>query len=304
MTRKFALVLAFALVASLCAVAGDASTANVPKLIRFGHYEIKPGKSAAFDDVVRQVRQAATAGNANYNWIAARPITGNTNETVFLNFADSYAQIEQSMGSFNKAAEATFKSAEFTRGVADSQASVNGIVASLREDLSYRPDKLDIAHARTWEVSFVRLKPGTEMDFADMEKESIELHKRNNIDEHWVAYQVQYGTQAPAFIFITSLRTLADLDVDLKEVHKTTFTPTIRRRFAEIAKDSVIFERSTLLNVRPEISRPAESLVAANPEFWTVKEAETTAVASKGKKAKTTSGVQPAAMKSEEKPKN
>ncbi|MGH9602071.1 MAG: hypothetical protein ACRD24_06740, partial [Terriglobales bacterium] len=128
---------------------------------------------------------------------------------------------------------------------------------------------------------------------------SIELHKRNNIDEHWVAYQVEYGTQAPAFIFITSLRTLADLDKDLKEVHKTTFTPTIRRRFAETAKGSIVSEKSTLLNVRPEISRPSEALVAANPDFWTVKEPETT-VAAKGKKSKT-AGVQPAAMKSEEK---
>lgn len=299
MTRKFALVLAFALVASLCAVAGDASTANVPKLIRLGHYEIKPGKMNAHDDLVRQVRQAATAGGANYNWIATKPITGNTNETVFVNFYDNYAQLEETSAKFYKAAGSTFQNAEFTRAVADSQASVNGIVASLREDLSYRPEKLDIANAHTWEVSLVRLKPGTEMDFADMEKESIELHKRNNIEEHWVTYQVEYGTQAPAFIFITSLRTLGDLDKDLKDAHKTAFTPSIRRRFSETAKESVIYEKSTLLNVRPEISRPAESLVAANPEFWTVKE-EPTAVATKGKKAKTTSGVQPAAMKSEE----
>jgi hypothetical protein len=206
------------------------------------------------------------------------------------------------MGAFNQATEATFKSADFTRGVADSQASVNGIVAKLREDLSYRPEKLDIANARTWEVSIVRLKPGTEMDFADLEKESIELHKRGNIDEHWVTYEVQYGTHAPAFIFIKGLRSLADLDADLKEAHKAVFTSAIRRRFSETARNSVTYEKSTLLNVRPEISRPSEALVAANPDFWTVKEEPI--VAAKGKRKTATSGVQPAAMKTEEKPKN
>ncbi len=300
MTRKLALVLVFALVASLFAVAGEPSTANVPKLLRITHHEVKPGKMATYDNLVRQVRQAATAGNANYNWIAARPITGNGNQTVFLNFADSYAQIEQTTTSFYKAADATFKSVEFNTAVADSQASAEGIVASLREDLSYRPEKLDIAHARTWEVSIVRLKPGTEMDFAEMEKESIELHKRGNIDEHWVAYEVKYGTQAPAFIFVTALRSLADLDADRKEAHKAVFTPAIRRRFSETARTSITYEKSTLLNVRPEISRPSETLVAANPEFWTVKE-EPVTVAGKGKKAKSTTGVQPAAMKTEEK---
>jgi hypothetical protein len=299
MTKKLALVLAFALVASLFAVAGEPSTANVPKLIRIGHYEVKPGKMNAHDDLVKQVRQAATAGNAQYNWIATRPMTGNTNETVFVNFFDNYAQVEESSTSFYKAAGATFQNADFTRAVADTQASINGVIGTLREDLSYRPEKLDIANARTWEISFIRLKPGSEMDFADMERESIELHKRNNIDEHWVAYQVEYGTQAPAFIFITSLRTLGDLDKDLKEAHKAAFTSTIRRRFSDTTRESVIYSKSQLLTVRPEISRPAESLVAANPEFWTVKE-EPTAVATKGKKAKT-AGVQPAAMKSEEK---
>ncbi len=303
MTKKLALVLAFALVASLVAVAGDASTAKVPKLIRIAHHEVKPGKMVAYDNLARQVRQAAISGNANYNWIAAKPITGNSNQTVFLNFADTYAEIEQTMTSFYKAADATFKSAEFTTAVADSQASVHGIVAKLREDLSYRPEKLDIANTRTWEISIVRLNPGTETDFAEMEKESIELHKRGNIDEHWVTYEVKYGTQAPAFIFVTGLRSLADLDADLKAAHNAVFTPTIRRRFSETDRTAVVYEKSTLLTVRPEISRPAESLVAANPEFWTVKE-EPTAVAGKGKKAKGASGVQPAAMKAEEKPKN
>jgi len=300
MAKKIALLLAFALLTSLFAVAGEPTPSNVPKLIRIGHYEIKPGKMNAHDDLVKQVRQAATAGGAHYNWIATRPMTGNTNETVFVNFFDNYAQVEESTTSFYKAAGATFQNADFTRAVSDTQASFNGVVASLREDLSYRPEKLDIANARSWEITLIRLKPGTEMDFADMERESIELHKRNNIDEHWVAYQVQYGLQAPALIFITSLRTLGDLDKDLKEAHKSAFTPTIRRRFSDTAKDSILFERSTLLSVRPEISKPADTLVAANPEFWTVKEAETAVASSKGKKAKT-AGVQPAALKTEEK---
>ena len=47
MTKKFALLLAFVLVASLFAVAGEPTPSNVPKLIRIGHYEIKPGKMNA-----------------------------------------------------------------------------------------------------------------------------------------------------------------------------------------------------------------------------------------------------------------
>ncbi len=302
MKKLLVLSLAFLLIAGLPAFAGDAAAGGAPKILRISHYEVKPGKMATHDALVRQVREALNTGNANYHWIAAQPMTGNSNETVFINFYDNYAEFGQRSEEIGKAAQATFQRADFIRDVADSQESTHGIIAKLRADLSYNPQKLDIAHARQWEVSLVRLKPGTEMEFADLEKEAIELHKRGNIDEHWVTYEVQYGTAGPAFIFIRSLKTLADLDVDLKDAHKAVFNDTIRRRFSAVARESVTYEKSQILRVRPEISRPSETLVAANPDFWTVKE-EPTAVATKGK-AKPKTAVQPAAMKSEEKPKN
>ncbi len=299
MTRKFALVVAFALVASLCAVAGDH---GAPKILRIYKAETAPGHAATYDAAVRQVRQATTTGSANFHWIAARPFTGDTNQTMFLTFAENFADVERSEESFHKAAMATFTSAEFNRSIAESQRSGKNIVAKLREDLSYNLGKFDIANARHWQVSFVEIKPGYGMEFSELERESVALHKQANIDEVWAAYEVEYGG-TPGILFLTPLRSLADLDRDLKKEHEAVFTQAIRRRFSGVAREAIGHEKSQIISVRPELSRPTESLVAANPEFWTVKE-EATAVATKGKKAKATSGVQPAAMKSEEKPKN
>ncbi len=295
MKKHFALLLAFLLVSSLVALAGDATGA--PKLIRITRYDIAPGKMGAMDDVVRQVRATLKTANAEYNWIAARPITGNGNQTVFLNFYNDYASLERGMATVGKALQASMQNADFNRSVAESQQSTRSTIARLREDLSYNLDKFDISSARSWEVSFVEVRPGHGMDFSELEREAVELHKRGNIDETWAAYEVEYGPST-GIIYVTPLRSLADLDRDLKAAHEAVFTPAVRRRFSGVIRDAVDHEKSEILAVRPEISRPSEAIVAANPDFWTVKEEAPAVAATKGKKA---GKVQQAVQKSEEK---
>lgn len=291
--------LAFAFVFSVAAMAGDntATAGNVPKLIRISKYEVKPGKVLEFSGLVRQVRQALNEGNADYHWIAATPATGNTGAVELIGFYDSFAEIDRAGEAARKNLGSLMQSASFNSEAADAIQANKAIIGRYREDLSYNPQKLDIANATTWDVGIVHLKPGTQMDFADLEKEAIELHKRGNIDEHWVTYEVEYGS-GPAFIYITSLRSLADLDVDRKEAHKAVFTDSIRRRFAEVARKSVESETSTLLTVKPDLSRPSQTLVAANPTFWTVKEPEAPTVAKKRAKKE---AVEPAVLKEKEK---
>ena len=301
MRRTLALMLALVLLGSVVALAGDSSSAsNAPKIIRIDRDSLKVGKEVVFSGLVRQVRQVSRTGNANVHWVAGTSMTGSGPEVVFLEFYNSYADVEQGHEAFHKAAESLFRSADFSRDASDSITGSRGIIARFREDLSYRPEKLDIANSTRWEIETVRLKPGTSRDWADLIKESIEFHKRANIDEHWIAYEVEFGMPAPAVIFIRDLRSLADLDVDLMEAHKAAIPESHRRRSADFMRDSVTSVESSLISVSPELSHPSDAIVAANPSFWTVKEPETVA---KGK-GKGKAPVQPAVMKEEPKKDN
>ncbi len=295
MKKTLVWVLAVLVACSMVAVAGDSSdtAGNVPKLIRLSKYEVKMGKIGEFANLNQQVRQALNNGDASYHYVAATPIAGTGGLVDIVSFYDNYGQIETAMKSFAQSTGALMKNAEFNRGASDSIQGSHGIIAKFRPDLSYNPQKLDLANATSWELSFVRLKPGYSRDFEDLEKQAIELHQKGNIDEHWVVYQVQYGAQTPSFIYLTALKSLADLDVDRKAAHEAVFTEAVRRQFIRVFKDAGDFEQSTILTVRPDLSRPPQALLAANPSFWTVTE-EASAVAAKTKKK---SAVQPAAMK-------
>lgn len=269
MKKTFVWVLAMVVACSVVAVAGDMSdNSNVPKLIRLSKFEVKIGKMDEFTGLSHQVKQALNAGNADYHFVAATPIAGPGGVVDFLAFYDDYGQIEKSMKSYYETTTALMKTAEFSRGASDSVQGAQGIIAKFRPDLSYNPQKLDLANATSWELTMIRLKPGYSRDFEDLEKQSIELHQKGNIDEHWVVYQVQYGAQTPSFIFLTALKSLADLDTDRKAAHEAVFTEAVRRQFSRIFKEAGDSEQSTILTVRPDLSRPPKTLVAANPTFW------------------------------------
>ena len=287
------LVLSFLVLCSSAALAGDEnSSANVPKLLRLTKYEVKAGHSMDYAALVRQVREKI--GDADYHWIATTPITGAGDRVNLIGFYDTYAQIEQTMGVAMKAMAPLMQSVDFQRGVAESIVGTNAIIAKYREDLSYHPEKFDVANGTCWDITTFKLKPGAGMEYTELLKESIELHKRANIDEYWAAYEVQYGSSTPTIIYVTPMKSLAELDNDLTAAHKAAFNESTRRRFSQLSKDDLISVENTVFMVRPELSRPSQTIMAANPTFWTVKE-QPTAVATKKKAPK--NAMQPVSKK-------
>jgi hypothetical protein len=287
------LVLSFvALCTSSAALAGDdGASANIPKLLRITKYEMKPGHSMEYASLVRQVREKI--GDADYHWIAASPMTGPGDRMNLIGFYDSYAQIEQTMAVAMKAMSPMMQSVDFQRGVAESVMGTNAMIARYREDLSYHPEKFDVANATCWDITMFKLKPGAGMEFNEFQRESIELHKRANVDEYWAAYEVDYGVSNPTIIYVTPMKSLAELDKDASAAHKQAFNESVRRRFAQAAQNDIVSVENTVLMVRPELSKPSQTIMAANPTFWTVKD-EPTAVATK-KKMKST--MQPVSKK-------
>lgn len=288
--------LAFLLLSSLAGFAGDdtASYPNVPKIVSISVHHVKPGKENDYGALVRQVRQTLTSAKADVTWVSATPVTGQGGAISLVSFHPNYADIERSNQEFFKAAGGLMRSAEFNRGVSDAFKGELGIIAKLQTDISYNLAKFDLANATLWEVTTIRVKPDAADAFRDVLKEVVELHKRGNIDENWAIYAVKYGEPGGTFYEVRPLRSMADLDTDLSASHKAVFTESVTRRLEATMRDGIKYEETQILRVSPEWSRPPQTLVAANPDFWTVKE-EPTAVATKTRKGK--SAVEPAAMK-------
>lgn len=297
MRKLAALGLLCVLLVGLTAVAGENPYAGkIAKYVWVEQDQVAIGKEVVFTKVVKQFRDAAASTNANVHWIAGTPIAGDGTQALFVTFHESYASIEDTMAAFEKVGrEITVKNANFAGEIAESERSSHFFLQEFRPDLSLKPDKVDPALAKRWQITTFRLKPGAGTTFTDLVKEVIELHKKANDNAYWIAYQTLAGAPGPSFTFVTPLRSLADLDQDDSAAMKALLTTVVRRQLDATVKETVASIETTIYAARPELSHPTSQMVAANPDFWTVKEPAPAVTAKKGKK-----GVQPAAMKEPE----
>ncbi len=293
MRKAFAVTLLVVFLPGLVALAQE--TAKQPKYIWSQSVTIAEGKSMSYPGLLSEFRRAADTIKADTHWLAASNLTGDMRQVVYLSAYNNYAGIETDLASFEKiAAEAVKANPNFAAESGASERAPMGTIAKYREDLSYQPDKVPGPQTKYWEVTTIMLKPGHMTDFAELVKDEIGLLKTAGMDENFLVYQVMAGlpSTGSAFYIVKPMKSLAEMDAGDSEKAKAVFTPIIRRQFESQVAKMVSHIESNLLMVRPDLSRPPQTFLAANPDFWTVKEpaAPVTAKARKTKKAATEAG--------------
>lgn len=271
-----------------------ADTAAPPKYIWTQHVTVAGDRSAMYPNLIAQFRRAVENTKSDIFWIAASNITGEMRQVNFISFYENLASIEKDMGTYEKiSAEATKKSPNFWAEMGATELAPRSVIAKYAPELSYHPEKVAAADARWWEVTTIHLKPGHISAFAELIKQEQELLKKGDIDEHFLVYQVVAGlpTSGSAYFIVVPMKSLAEMDVDRSAQAMTIFTPIIRRHFETVVEKMVSHIDTDLLMVRPEMSRPPQTFLAANPDFWTVKEpAPDLAKSKKAKKAAAEAG--------------
>ncbi len=242
--------------------AAAAQTAAVPD--RPGRYLLTrqftiPERQPASDAGVVADMRAAADREAEGWWIAASSVTGDLRQLTTFTFYESYAGLERELLA--------------TRGVGAAGFASHASLAVLRDDLSINPDKVPPSAARYWAVTTMVLKAGHMSDFAERTTLEIDLLKKAGLDHQFLVYQVLVGVPSSGSVFyvITPIRALADMDVDDSAKAAPVFTAEVRRRLETLNQQMISGIESDVLLVRPDLSRPPASYVAANAGFWTAK---------------------------------
>lgn len=284
---KRSLAIGFIVTSILVAAAAsqDAPTASKQaKYLWTKQVTIAEGKAASHPGLIAQARRAAEVTKAEIYWITAGNLTGDLRRMTFLSFYDDFAAIERDMWVIHSiGAEAMQRNPDFAVESGQHELAPTSTIAVFRGDLSYKPEKVPASEAKYWTVTTIFLKAGHMTDFAEQRKEEIELLKRGGLDHQMLIYQVMAGLPSSGSVFyvMVPLRTLADVDIDDSAKASAVFTPAVRRRFEATNQQMISHVESDFLVVRPDLSRPPASYVAANPDFWTVKEPPSTAASRK-----------------------
>ena len=288
-------------VACACATAASAQESKSPdqpsKYVWYGTQKINSGKFSVYTKVTAQFRDAVNSAAPDIYWVAGSPITGESDRVTYVTFHDNLASVEKMMKGFDKVDALLAKNVSMAAQEAESTAGTHWVLAEYNKDISYRPDMVPLSHTTWWSTTLLSLRPGCRDDLKDLAKQVIDLHKKAGDNEHWIAYDIRAGYAEPTILFVEPMRSLADEDQEPNAAEKEAFdNPLVKGAFSKFDRECVTHIESQYTRVEPSLSRPPQSLVAANPDFWTIKE-EAPAVATKSKKG----AVQPAALSEKEK---
>jgi len=299
MAKSIGIAVAVACLASLLAFGQTQTTANQPsRYVWWENAQISAGKAELFEKIIAQYRDTSTTAAPDTYWIAGAPITGESDRVTFVTFHDNMASVEKMLNAFEKVEQAiTVKDASFQKEAGEAESSSHWALAEYSKELSYRPDLIPMANTTWWASSLFNLKPGCEYEFNDVVKQVAEVHKKTGDNDHWIAYEIRAGYPEPSVLFVTPLRSLAELDQEPPAASKEMFeSAPMRQMFQKIGKECIQHIESTYSRVDPRMSRVSQQMIAANPDFWTIK-GETPVVASTKKGKPKMEAVVPAATK-------
>jgi len=212
-------------------------------------------------------------------YLALDAISGNASETMFVSSYPTWQAFEEDFAAYGKASSGP-EFASLAKQEADLVNGVRAMVATYREDLSYHGDRLvqQLPQARYVMMRTIRVKPGHEENFADVQHEVIKTHAEAKMDEEWVIYQVQAGAPAGTYLFFQPIKSLKDVTA-LNDMHKTYLdglSADLKTKRRQLEENDINFEQRDLFAFNPKESYVSTQFASAAPEFWTPK---TTAVA-------------------------
>ncbi len=240
-----------------------------PKLVVLVYQKFPFDKAAESGKALAAAARVCANLEVPNSWIVLESLTGDSEVLSFDPF-DSFAHIGKAFAEWGPIYAAHPELGKFQAQINGALASQRTIVAERRDDLSYRPNRIDLSKARFLRVLEVRLHPGHEGEFAEAFKTLAAAYEKTESDLPWVVYQVNVGMSSPTFVAFVPMRTLAQNDdlLNLRErLHEAEGEAA--ERMQQISRAAYAHTESNLYAISPEKSHVSKEFAAGDPEFWT-----------------------------------
>lgn len=278
--RKAALLGLFLLLAGIAAGwAQNLDINSAPKYLWIESDTMKPdGNHEAYTKFLKSFKEAM--GQSDLYWLAEYPIAGRGNEINFIGYINSGAELEKAFQQENKIGMELAKKdpglfAQANSAIVGSET----MLAKFEPDLSMNADKVDHSKLTRARIMTYQVRPGGAPEFVALIKEMNAVSTKAGDTSASLVYSIVAGDGFPGYIFVTPMASLAELDKTNSPEVQAAFTPLVRQHMMDVVKNTVVKRTSTIYVIEPTLSRPPQSYIAANPDFWQVKEEPVAATA-------------------------
>jgi hypothetical protein len=264
------------IVAGFQVVAQDAPA--LPKVLRIFREEIKQGKDVAHEKTEANFAKLAAKHKFPTNYLGCNVVAG-PSEAWFFEAHDSFKTIQASddMREKNAAMKADLSMADSMDG--ELRVNATSMIAILRDDLSYRASQFaqELPKTRYFNMTIARLRPFTDMRFAELGKQIIAANEKANIDLPTAIYQVVSGGPTGMYLIFQPLKSMETMDgvparsAAMMQAMGMDKLTALYKNAGEVITGTQTF----LLAINPKMSYVSKEIAAQDPDFWMPKPAMT-----------------------------
>ena len=251
--------------------------------------QVKPEKAAQFETLAKKIVAANRQSNGT-NWLAAATVYGPGQTIRFISTRPNFAAIEKDNEVFMAAMNKTYGQAVAEQIFREADSCMESSLSEIRRrrwDLSSNPpadsaalSKL-IGESRWVQTIMVRVRPGHALHFEEQIRTIKAAQEKAATKVTSLVSQAVAGQTGTVYYISTLRKSLSELD-------GATPLPQLLgeeayEKFLKAVSESVLNSETTINRFAPELSNPAEEIVAAAPDFWRPKPV----VARKGAKKQT-----------------
>jgi hypothetical protein len=239
-----------------------------PKVLVINREVLKPGKNGSpHQHTESAFVRAMAAAKSPAHYLGMDALSGPSRSLFFTGF-DSFGDWEKEAISEQK--NATLSAALDRAAVADGDLlqTYETSIFFLRDDFSLNPGT-DLAHDRYFEIGVFHVKPGHDEDWTTIMKLVKDAYAKVP-GVQWAMYQRAYGGSEGYFIYITPLKSAAEIDRDFANGPK--FVEAIgkdgMKTLNSLMAESVDEAEINLFALNPAISYVGPEMIKADPTFW------------------------------------
>jgi quinol monooxygenase YgiN len=262
-------------VSAACALFAAPAAAQVQNdLLDVLTFQLKPEKMAQFEAVARKIA-SANRQNKGSDWVTLSQEYGQGHTIRIISTRPTFAAIEEASAAFMAAMNKTYGQAateQIFREVDSCMASARSEVRRRRWELSANvpADAAAMARlvgeARYVQTTTVEVRPGQAPKIEEQLRAVKAAREKAAVKVTSLVSQAVAGQTGTVYYITTFRKSLGEID---------SATPLAQllgedgyEKFLKASSESVLNTESTISRFRPDLSNPAELIVAAAPDFW------------------------------------
>lgn len=245
-----------------------------PKVLLIVREEIKPGMMPAHNRHSAEYAAIFSKLQTENGRIALLPVAGNENEVIYLNPAQSFAEIERITQSTDKKMTALNASMQGQVDRLDKEApalhaAMRDMLAVYRPELSFNPG-VPVATMRYFSVTTVRVRPGHDAQYVDYVQKMVNVARQKaKVDAlHLAVFQVISGAQAGTYMVFRPMKSLSELDVPIAMKVRAAMDNDTKKEADKMYGEAVMSSETNTYRFAPQMSYVNKEFASLDPDFW------------------------------------